>query len=153
MTVTYQLSDKRGDAILLVKAEGEDVQAVETAFAAAAGLAGLGTSYETFGAAGPATVPTVQTLIHPQAPQQEPWGQPPVPQFQPQYPQATYQQPQVPAAAAPPPVQQPAVGAPPVCQHGVKQYKSGEGAKGPWAFWGCTARSDDPTKCDKQWVR
>jgi hypothetical protein len=75
-------------------------------------------------------------VVATQAPVPQAWGNPPV---------APYQAPQAPAAAAP-------VGGPPVCQHGPKQYKTGTGAKGPWAFWGCTARSDDATKCDKQWV-
>ena len=81
----------------------------------------------------------VQAAFPGAAPVGEQWGNPPVPPMQ--------QAPQMPAAAAAAP------SATPVCQHGPKQYKSGQGAKGPWAFWGCTARSDDPTKCEKEWVR
>lgn len=142
-TTTFQISDKRGDAILVVKTEGIDPDATYQAFAAAVQDGGLDNSLGSFGQglvqavtnAQPLTVPPVYAAAGQQPPAQEPWGNPPVPPM--------------PAAAAP----AGPVGGPPVCQHGPKQYKSGTGAKGPWAFWGCTARSDDPSKCEKQWVR
>ena len=138
MTTTLQISDKRGDAILLVKVEAPSdapIEAVESAFAAAAGLAGLGTAYESFGLAPAATIPAITQLTRPA---QEPWGNPPV-------------QPMVPAAVQ---QQQPATAAGPVCQHGPKTLISSKpGAPKPWQFWGCNARQDDPTKCEKEWVR
>lgn len=137
MTVRIQLSDKRDQAILLVDITADSVEQAEQQFAAAAGLTGLGGAYESFGVPAVATIPAITQLTRPQAP--EPWGQPAVPQYQPP----------MPAAAAP----QAAPGGTPVCQHGPKEFKSGVGAKGPWSFWGCKARSDDPTKCEKEWVR
>lgn len=144
MTVSFQLSDKRGDAILVVKAEGPgaEIDAIYAAFGGAVQDAGLEVALTAFGQGTVQAVTAAQPLVQPQAPiyaiqqpaQQAQWGQPPVPPM--------------PAAAQPQ-----AVGAPPVCQHGPKQYKSGESAKGKWAFWGCTARSEDPTKCEKEWVR
>lgn len=147
MTVTYQISDKRGDAILLVKAEGEPGDELYSAFAAAVQDAGLDAGLNSFGTAlvqavtnaQPLTVPPIQAI---QQQPQQPWGQPPVPPFQPQ----------VPAVAAPPTVQA-ADPSTPSCQHGPKTYKSGQTNGRNWAFWGCNAASNDPTKCDKEWVR
>lgn len=134
MTTTVQISDKRGDAILLVKVEAPDEidpANVFARFVQVAAEAGIDTAVSSFDTPVPVqAVAAAAPLTQPA--QQSSWGNPPVPPMQP-------------AAAAPTP-------APPVCQHGPKQYKSGVGAKGPWAFWGCTARSDDATKCDKQWV-
>lgn len=142
MTVTIQLSDKRGDAILLVKSEAPSVEIAEAEIAAGVGLVGLAAAYESFGApAGPvATIPAITQLTR----QQEPWGQPPVPQFQPQ--QQPQYAPQVPAAAAAP------VQGGKVCQHGPKTYKSGNTNGRDWAFWGCNAQKNDPTKCEKEWA-
>lgn len=156
MSLTLQLSDKRGDAILLAKVELDDlsdqaIQQAEAQLAAAAGLVGLGESYERFGAAAPATVPAVTQLIRPVGqPAQQPaavhadptWGQPPVPPFQPaQAPQAA---PQVPGAAAP------------FCHHGQRVFISGTSNKPPyreWKAWACPADRNDPTKCEKEWIR
>jgi hypothetical protein len=46
-------------------------------------------------------------------------------------------------------------GAPPApqCAHGERQFKSGQGAKGPWKAWMCAAAKGDPTKCEPQWIR
>jgi hypothetical protein len=33
------------------------------------------------------------------------------------------------------------------CQHGQRQYKSGQGAKGPWAAWMCPAPKGTPDQC------
>jgi hypothetical protein len=130
---TYQISDKRGDAILVVKVEAPDDAPVGNVFARFVELAseaGIQAAIDGFDQPVPAAaLAAAAPLTQAAAPS---WGNPPVPPMQP-------------AAAAP-------AGGPPVCQHGPKQYKTGTGAKGPWAFWGCTARSDDPTKCDKQWV-
>lgn len=147
MTTTIQLSDKRADAILLVKVEvdsGAPLEAAEEEFAAAAGLVGLGQAYESFGAAPPATVPGITQLTRPQP--ADPWGQPPVAPYQPPAQQAAPQyapSPALPSAAAP------------QCQHGVKEYISGTSQKTgkPWKAWACPARRDDPTKCEKEWIR
>lgn len=151
MTTTIQLSDKRADAILLVKVEvdsGAPLEAAEEEFAAAAGLVGLGQAYESFGAAPPATVPGITQLTRPSAHAtgvQDPWGQPPVQPYQAPAPQ--YQQ-QAPAPALP-------SAAAPQCQHGTKEYISGTSQKTgkPWKAWACPARRDDPTKCEKEWIR
>ena len=136
MTTTFQISDKRGDAILLVKTEAASAGEAYQEFGAAVQDAGLDTSLNAFGTGLVQAVASAQPLIGAQG---QTWGQPPVPAYQPP----------MPAAAAP----QAAPGGAPVCQHGPKEYKSGVGAKGPWAFWGCKARSDDPTKCEKEWAR
>jgi hypothetical protein len=135
--IKIQLSDKRGDAILLVAAEGdaEGVELLEDGFARAAGLVGLGSAYESFGAPAPAAVPAATALTRS--------GPPPVPAAAQRQPEPWEQPQQQPA-------QDPSV---PSCQHGPKTYKSGTTNGRAWAFWGCNGRSDDPTKCEKQWVR
>lgn len=141
MTVKYQLSDKRGDAILVVVVEDIAAEDAEAEFAKAVGMAGLGDSYESFLAPKPvATIPAITQLTRPQ--QQEPWGQPPV-------------QPMVPAAAYQQPPAQPAQGAAPVCQHGTKLYKTGTSPKNgrEWSAWFCPAPGTDPTQCAKEWLR
>lgn len=40
-----------------------------------------------------------------------------------------------------------------VCLHGNRVFKSGNGARGPWAAWFCPTSKDDPNKCDPDWVR
>lgn len=147
MTTTIQISDKRADAILLVKTEGDfdtPVEVLEEHFAAAAGLVGLGQAYESFGAAAPATIPSITQLTRPQPQAQEPWGQPPVAPYQPQPQQYQQPQPQMPASAAP------------QCQHGTKLHKTGKGKNPPyrdWAAWFCPAPGTDPTQCPKDWIR
>jgi hypothetical protein len=125
MTIKYQLSDKRGDAILLASAEGDDPAVVEQDFAEAVALAGLANSYEAFARppaappqyAAPASIGQAVVNAQPLA------------------------QPQVPAAAAP------------TCQHGQKQYKSGDKNGRKWEAWACPARSSDPTRCGFEWIR
>jgi hypothetical protein len=145
VTTKFQISDKRGDAILLVSVEVPDgtdpalLGVFEEQFAAAVGLVGLGASYEAFGVAAPATVPQATQVTRPAPAYHEPsdppgWGQPPVPPMQ---------QPQ----------SQPPAAARPSCQHGPKEYRHGTTNGRDWAFWGCVARQGDPTKCEKEWVR
>lgn len=142
MSITIQLSDKRGDAILVVKAESDTVEQAEAEFAAAAALTGLAGAYESFGISNPvAGIPAIAQLTRPQV--ADPWGQPPV---------APYQAPQVPAAAAPAPAGGP--GTPPVCQHGSKLYKTGTAKTGrQWQAWFCPAPGNDPSQCEKEWIR
>jgi hypothetical protein len=144
MTVRIQISDKRGDAILLVTVEGDTVEQVEADFAAAAGLAGLGAAYEGFGIPNPvAAVPAAAIVTRPA--QQDPWGQPPV---QPMVPAAATQQyPQAAPAGAPGPA--------PQCQHGQKLWRTGTSASNgrEWKAWFCPAPGNDPTQCKKEWVR
>lgn len=146
MSVTYQISDKRGDAILVVKAEFPTAEQAEAEFAKATGLAGLGTAYEGFGTPNPvAAMPAAAMATRPQ----EQWGNPPVAPMQQQYQQA----PQMPAAAAPAPAGAP--GPAPVCQHGQKLYREGVSqANGrAWKAWFCPAPGNDPTQCAKEWLR
>jgi hypothetical protein len=143
MSVTYQISDKRGDAILVVKVEEPTVEQAEAAFAAAVGLAGLGTAYESFGIPNPvAAVPAAALATRPA---QDPWGQPPVPPMVPAAATPQYQQP-APAGAP---------GAAPVCQHGAKLYRSGtaQATGREWKAWFCPASSSDSTQCPKEWIR
>lgn len=62
------------------------------------------------------------------------------------------------ALAAPPttpaPVQQaaPAAGNGHQCLHGARVFKSGNGAKGPWAAWFCSQPQNAADKCEPQWV-
>jgi len=142
VSVIYQISDKRGDAILVVKVEDDSVERAEAVFATAVGLAGLGSAYEGFGIPNPvAAVPAAAIATRPAA---EPWGQPPVP-------------PMVPAAAAPQQYQQPAPapGGAPTCQHGTKIYKTGtaQATGREWKAWFCPASSSDPSQCPKDWIR
>lgn len=142
MTIRLQISDKRGDAILVVKVEDAVAVAAEEQFAAAVGLAGLGTAYEGFGASPVATVPAITQLTRPQLPAAaDPWGQPPVPAYQP--------------AAAPLAAPAGAPGPAPQCQHGTKLYKTGTSASNgrEWKAWFCPAPGNDPTQCAKDWLR
>jgi hypothetical protein len=43
--------------------------------------------------------------------------------------------------------------APPTCPHGPRTFKSGVGAKGPWAAYFCAAAKGTPGACDPQWVK
>jgi hypothetical protein len=142
MTVSYQISDKRGDAILVVRVEEATVEQAESAFAAAVGLAGLGNAYESFGIPNPvAAVPAAAVATRPA---QDPWGQPPVQpmQYAPQVPQAAVQQPAGPTPPDP-------------CQHGAWLYREGvaQATGRPWKAWFCAASSSDPTQCQKKWIR
>lgn len=38
----------------------------------------------------------------------------------------------------------------PECNHGPMQYKTGNGAKGPWKAWMCPA---GPGNCQPEWIR
>ena len=146
MSIKFQISDKRGDAILVVVSEADTVEQAESAFAAAVGLAGLGGAYESFGTPNPvAALPAAAMVTRPA---QEPWGNPPVQPMQ-QYQQA----PQLPAAAAPAPAGAP--GPAPVCQHGSKLYREGTSASNgrAWKAWFCPAPGNDPTQCAKEWLR
>jgi hypothetical protein len=39
-----------------------------------------------------------------------------------------------------------------LCQHGAMQFKSGNGANGPWSGWFCPTQKDDPTKCKPKFL-
>lgn len=39
------------------------------------------------------------------------------------------------------------------CLHGARQFKSGNGARGPWAAWFCPTDKNDPNKCEPEWVK
>jgi len=145
MTVRIQLSDKRDQAILLVDITADTVEQAEAEFAAAAGLTGLGSSYESFGTPPAATIPAITQLTRPQQ-QPEPWGQPPVPPMASQ----PYQ-----TAAAPLAAPAGAPGPAPQCQHGTKLYKTGTSAANgrEWKAWFCPAPGNDPTQCAKEWLR
>jgi hypothetical protein len=41
----------------------------------------------------------------------------------------------------------------PTCKHGPMNYRTGEGAKGPWRAWMCSAPKGAVDKCDAVWVR
>lgn len=141
MTVTYQASDKLGDAIFLVKAEHEDAGQAFGDFAHALSLVGnqqaeaiLGRLEATFGRqAGAAPEPLAQAAAT-------------VARTFPQAQPLAASTPPLPAAAGGP-------GVAPTCQHGQKQHKSGVSAKGPWQAWACPARSSDPTRCEFEWIR
>lgn len=127
MTIKLQISDKRGDAILLAAVEGDDPVVVEQDFAEAVALAGLAASYESFAQpaanfARPTTTgQAVQNVTQ-------------------AFPQAQV-------------VQAPAAAGAPACQHGQKVYKSGEKNGRAWEAWACPARSSDPTRCGFEWIR
>jgi hypothetical protein len=123
MTIRLQISDKRGDAILLATVDGDDPVAVEQDFAEAVALAGLASSYEAFS-------------------QPAPTYQQPASNGQAAQNVRPLTQPQAPAAA----------GAP-TCQHGTKVYKSGEKNGRAWEAWACPARSSDTTRCGFEWIR
>jgi hypothetical protein len=61
------------------------------------------------------------------------------------------QSPQLPAAAQPSTGPGPA----PSCPHGQREFISGTSAKTGklWKAWACPADRDDPSKCDKEWIR
>lgn len=81
----------------------------------------------------------------------------PLAQPQPAYQPAPGAAPPQTTAPAPGPAPAPAPTAPPTaapqCPHGLRQYKSGAGAKGPWKAWMCPAQRDDPSKCSPEWIR
>jgi hypothetical protein len=130
MTVRFQISDKRGDAILLATAEGDDPIAVEQDFAEAVAVAGLAASYEAFSQPAPAYQQPA-SLGQARANVVQAFNNPPTPPL--------------PAAAD--------GGAPPSCQHGTKVYKSGEKNGRQWEAWACPGRSSDPTRCGFEWIR
>jgi hypothetical protein len=77
-----------------------------------------------------------------QAPQQQNWGndgyqQQPPPAFAPQQ-QAAPAAPQGPA---------------PSCVHGQMQYRTGNGAKGPWQAYFCPTPKGTPNQCQAQFIR
>ena len=41
----------------------------------------------------------------------------------------------------------------PQCEHGDRTYKTGTGAKGPWAAWFCGTPKGTPDQCAPQWVK
>lgn len=154
MTVKYQISDKRGDAILLVSTEGpaEHADLVHGAFAAAVQKAGLDSAYQSFDEL-PGAIKTV-TAVFPGAQvtaaagPPDPWGTPPVPPFQPEAPPA----PPVPAAAAP------QRGGGQVkngfCNHGAATPRaSKEGAPKQWRGYFCPAPKGAPDQCEPEFVR
>lgn len=51
------------------------------------------------------------------------------------------------------PEQPPPNPAAPHCAHGQMQFKTGNGAKGPWKAWMCPAPKGDPSQCSPQWLR
>lgn len=83
-------------------------------------------------------LPVAETATYEQPPQQ--YNAPAVQQYQ-----------QVAAASAPQYQPQQSVG--PVCKHGPMQHKSGQGAKGPWQAYMCSAPRNAPDKCDPNWLR
>jgi hypothetical protein len=132
MSVTFQLSDKRGDAILLVKAEGPgaEVDAIYSAFGAAVQDAGLESSLAAFGTGLVQAVAVAQPLTQPQGYVQ----QPAVQQYAQPAPQAA---PAMPGAVLP------------SCQHGQKKIvRSKPGSSKTWVALGCVAGQNDPTKCN-----
>lgn len=163
MPTILQLSDKGGEsgqALLVARIEAPDdvgIDAIYSRFVALAAEAGLQDTLDSFDdlvkakraaiAGLGATVPPVP--IEPQA-----WGNPPVQPFQPvQTSTATYNPPQLPAAAQAAPA-----GQPPSCYHGLKEHISGITKQGPnkgkpWAAWACPADREDPSKCEKEWIR
>lgn len=59
-----------------------------------------------------------------------------------------------PAPAAPvAPRPQVVEGQTPECKHGQMQFRTGNGAKGPWKAWMCASPKGTPDKCDAIWVR
>lgn len=75
--------------------------------------------------------------------------------IQPMLPSAPQQQAQAPAPAP----QQAAPQAPPpqgqvhTCAHGVRVYKNGQGAKGPWQAWMCALPRGSAGACEPEWIR
>jgi hypothetical protein len=57
------------------------------------------------------------------------------------------------SSAAPAAKPQVVEGQTPECKHGQMQYRTGNGAKGPWRAWMCAAPKGAPDKCDAIWVR
>ena len=57
------------------------------------------------------------------------------------------------STAAPAAKPQVVEGQTPECKHGQMQYRTGNGAKGPWRAWMCAAPTGAPDKCDAIWVR
>lgn len=139
MTTRFQISDKRGDAILLVTTEHEDPEAAHHLFALATQQAGLDKAYEAFSAfpAGPVAIAS-RAL-----------GATPVPQ-QPAYqPPAA---PQIPAAAANAQAVQPGKVRGGQCVHGAANHRTGTNARGPWQGYFCPEPKGAP-QCDPEFLR
>lgn len=159
MTVTFQISDKRGDAILLVKAEGpgDQVDAIHGGFVTAAAAVGLQASVDAFDSL-PGAVATVQaafpnamTTIRP-GPTSAPvygeapasWGQPPVPPFQP---------PAQPQAPAPQRSGQTKVSGG-HCIHGpATPRQSKPDAPKQWRGYFCPQPKGAPDQCEPEFIR
>lgn len=153
MPVSFQISDKRGDAILVVKAEGPAEQAdqIFAGFAAGAQVAGLDAALDAFGNL-PGAIANVQAVfptasVTAAAGPPAPWGNPPVPAYQP---------PPMPAAAAP--AGPPARGGGKVqnghCAHGAGSYRESKpGAPRPWTGYFCPAPKGDPNQCEPEFQR
>lgn len=138
MASTYQLSDKRGDAILVVKLEAPDnvdASVIYTRFVELLSEAGIQAAADAFDGTTQAAVAAAAPLVAPAAARAaESWGNPPVPAMA---------QPQVPAAAG---------GGKACDRHGIPMtYKSGETNGREWAFWGCNGPSND--RCEKVWAK
>lgn len=129
MTVKFQISDKRGDAILVVSSEHDDVEAAHFQFAIAVQQAGLDKGYESFSA-----FPTQAVSVVAQA-----LGATPVPQ-----PRPAYQ----PAPAAP----QPPAAAGRTCAHGPMTHRTGQNARGAWQGYFCPEPKGAP-QCDPVFIR
>lgn len=147
MTTTFQVSDKLGDAIFVVKVDADDPGQAFGEFAHALSLVGnqeaervLARLEAVFGrevGAAPAPLAPAVATVTRTFPQAQPVAN-------------AYQggPPPLPAAA-----QGDGEGAP-TCQHGQKQYKTGIGKTGKeWKAWACPARSSDPTRCEFEWIR
>ena len=59
-----------------------------------------------------------------------------------------------PVAQTPPSAQAPVavVGNAPACAHGLRTYRTGVGAKGPWQAWMCPTPKGTPGQCPPEWV-
>lgn len=152
MSVSFQISDKRGDVILVVKAEGPGEQSdqVYAGFAAAVQSAGLDASLDAFGNL-PGAVANVQAVfptasVTAAAGPPAPWGNPPVPAFQPT--------PQLPAAATPPPARGGGKVQNGSCVHGPGTYRESKpGATKTWTAYFCPAPKGDPNQCEPEFQR
>lgn len=147
MTTTYQVSDKIGDAIFVIKTEADDPGQAFGDFSVALSLIGNqqaeavlarleGVLSREAGAAPAPLAPAVATVAA-AFPNAQPLAN--------YVPAATPPLPAAAAGAAP--------GGPPTCQHGTKQYKSGEKNGRSWQAWACPASSSDTTRCGFEWIR
>lgn len=167
--ITYQVSNKIGDKIVLVKSESDEAEVAWTDFGAALNMIAEGGAQQALkdlrqalttdplaAATGVAVAALPVASVQPPA---EQWGNPPVPPMGvPQH----YAGGQVPTQAQVYPSQQAAPAAPampasatPSCQHGVKKYisKPATGTKKAWQAWGCPAPQGDPTGCGLEFIR